>query len=89
VSKPTELAITLAALTPRYDEWLYASQIVTNLGLLGFDVTSRALASTLARMCRTDAPWLERRRSPFQDFEYRITRWGRNDVNNRFPGVRL
>jgi len=85
--KPTELAITLAALGHRdyysRDGWLYASHIAENLGVLGFEVTGRSLASTLARMCTVDAPWLERRRSPFSDYEYRVTRYGRNDIDNR------
>jgi hypothetical protein len=91
-SKPSELAITLAALHHRYSTepgWLYASQIVANLKLLGFEVNSRALAGTLGRMCRVDAPWLERRRSPFNDYEYRVTRYGRNDIDNKLGGVRV
>jgi hypothetical protein len=89
-TKPTALAITLAALKHRYanDGWLYASQIAANLALLGFNTNGRALASPLARMCTVDAPWLERRRSPFHDYEYRVTQWGRNDIDNRLPGVK-
>jgi hypothetical protein len=88
--KPTELAITLATLGHRYvtDQWLYASQIAANLKLLGFTVPPRGLGSTLARMCSVDAPWLERRLSPFRDYEYRVTQWGRNDIQNRLPGVK-
>lgn len=85
--KPTELAITLAALGYRHQQWLYASQIAANLRLLGFDIDGRRLGARLKRMCEVDAPWLERKRSPFNDFEYRVTPWGRNDIDNRFPGV--
>jgi hypothetical protein len=89
VSKPSELAVTMATLSHRYtvDGWLYASQVAANLRLLGFDVTGRQVGSYLARMARADAPWVERRRSPFDDFEYRVTHYGRNDIDNRFPGV--
>lgn len=85
-SVPTELAITVAATGHRYAPemgWLYASQIAANLKLLGFEVTGRALAARLSRMCSVDAPWLERRRSPFNDYEYRVTRYGQIDLENR------
>jgi hypothetical protein len=91
-NKPSELAITLAALSHRHamePGWLYASQIVANLQLFGFDVSSRALSATLARMCRVDAPWLERRRSPFNDYQYNVTRFGRNDIDNKLPRLRV
>jgi hypothetical protein len=84
--KPTELAITLAALDHRYTfepGWLYASQIAANLALLGFDTTGKRLAPRLGSMCKADAPWLERKRSPFDDYAYRVTRWGLNDLDNR------
>jgi hypothetical protein len=62
--KPTELAITLAALGHRYSsqgDWLCASQIAANLRLLGFDVKPGALASTLTRMTRRISSAAERR----------------------------
>lgn len=85
-SRPSELAITLAAMHHRYEVeggWLYASQIAGNLRLLGFETNGRRLAATLKHMCEVDAPWLERKRSPFNDYSYRVTRWGKNDIENR------
>lgn len=93
MSKPSELAITLATGGHRYEVspgWVYASQIAANLRLFGFDdVNGRRLASTLTRMCTADAPWLERRRSPFDDHEYRVTQYGRTDVHNRLARVHV
>jgi hypothetical protein len=87
--KPTELTITLAALATTRDGhgWLYAVEIARNLNLLGFDIDSRRLAPTLSRMATVDMPWLDRRRSPFGDYEYRVTQWGRTDIHNRLPAL--
>jgi hypothetical protein len=90
-AKPTELAITIAALGHRYataGEWLCASQIAANLKLLGFDTTGRRLAPRLRVMATVDAPWLERRRDLFgSEYEYRVTHWGRTDISNRLPAL--
>lgn len=91
--RPTHLAITLSALGHRYSHqgWLCASQIAANLKLLGFETDGRRLAATLAHMCRVDAPWLERRRAnnwnDDSEYEYRVTQWGRNDIDNKLQGV--
>jgi hypothetical protein len=90
VSQPTELAITIATLHHRAwtskPGWLYASQIAQNLERMGFETSGRQLAATLSRMCTVDAPWLERERSPFDDYRYRVTTWGFNDLENRLFG---
>lgn len=89
--RPTELAITLAALGgvgyAADDKWYAADQVRHRLGLLGFEVSAQQTAAWLHRMSRVDAPWIEKRRSPWNDWEYRVTRWGLNDIDNRFPGV--
>lgn len=90
--RPTELAITLAALPRRYSRpgtWSSADEIRGRLALLGFDCTTQQVAAYLARMARADAPWVERCQDPWTGcWEYRVTNWGRNDIDNRFPGVR-
>jgi hypothetical protein len=90
--KPTELAITIAAMGgvgyASNDGWLAADQIRHRLTLLGFHATTQQVAAWLARMARTDAPWVERRRSPWGDWEYRVTMYGRNDIDNRLPGIK-
>lgn len=87
---PTELAITLAVFTHRHsgEGWVLADEIRGRLKLLGFDCTTQQVAAYLARMARTDAPWVERRRCRWYDqWEYRVTRYGETDIQNRLPGV--
>lgn len=84
-SKPTELAITIAALGNNYhrDGWFCADEIRGKLALLGFDVKTQQVAAWLGRMSRDDAPWVERQRSPWNELEYRVTPFGLNDIANR------
>lgn len=90
--RPTELAITLAALPPDTgyaDSWTDADQVRGRLKLLGFDCTTQQVGAWLARMARSDAPWVERRRDAWDSrWEYRVTRYGRTDIDNRFSAVR-
>lgn len=83
--KPTELAIALAAFAddPLRNDWRCADEIRGRLKLLGFDVKTGQVAAWLGRMSRIDAPWIERRRV-WGYFEYRLTHFGRNDIENRF-----
>lgn len=91
-SKPTELAVTLATFPHRYsnpDAWSSADEVRGRLKALGFDCTTQQVAAYLRRMSLCDAPWIERRYVDWGGgfWEYRVTVWGRNDIDNRFPGV--
>lgn len=85
--RPSELAITVAAYgTGR--EWNSADEIRGRLKLLGFDCTAQQVAAWAGRMCRVDAPWLEKR-EPWGGYsEYRVTRYGLTDIANRLEGLR-
>lgn len=89
MTKPSHLAITMAALGHRYSHqgWLCAGQISANLRLLGFEVGGSQIASTLTHMCTVEFPWLERRESYPGEYEYRVTRFGINDIDNRMQGL--
>lgn len=90
VGRPTELAITLATFPGQraYTEWVTADEVAHRLKLFGFDCSAQQTAAWLARMSRADAPWVERRRDRWDEWwEYRVTRYGRNDIDNRLPGV--
>lgn len=94
-AKPTELTITLAAL-PGYgtdygrEGWVYADQVRGRLALLGFDASAQQVAAWLRKMAAAESPWIEVRENlHFPIREYRVTRYGANDVGNRLPGVRL
>lgn len=48
------------------------------------------VAAWLKRMSCTDAPWVEVRQALYGPWnEYRVTHYGRNDIDNRFAGVRV
>lgn len=92
-SRPSELAITLAVLPRRYSNpsgWMTADEVRGGLKLLGFECSSQFVAAALARMARTEAPWVERREDVWGGpWQYRITRFGRNDIDNRLPKLRV
>lgn len=93
--KPTELAVTLAAIPGRYgdrDGWVYADEVRARLARLGFDASSQQVAAWLRKMARTECPWVEARESPHAGQiirQYRVTRFGKTDIDNRLRGVRL
>lgn len=88
---PSELAITLATFPGRRTDsegWSSADEVRGRLVLLGFDCTTQQVAAYLARMARTECPWVERRRDRWSVYwEYRVTRFGHNDIDNRLPGL--
>lgn len=89
MGRPTELALTLATLRGQYSErdgWVYADEVRGRSAILGFEATAQQVAAWLGRMSRVDAPWGEVRYR-FGITEYRVTRFGECDLQNRFPGV--
>jgi hypothetical protein len=88
--KPSDLAITLAALSfPQHlrGGWLCNDEIRHRLMRLGFEPTAQHVAGRLTAMCHEDVPRFERRDAPWRAKEYRVTQWGRNDVHNKLPGL--
>jgi hypothetical protein len=94
MSRPTELAITIAALPApsggAFGGWVYADEVRGRLRMLGFDCTGQFVAAALARMAATDAPWVERKANPLGGpWKYRVTRYGSTDIDNRMPLLRV
>jgi hypothetical protein len=92
-SRPTELAVTLAAAAAPWDGsngWLTADEIRQRLTWFGHHCSPQWLSATLKRMCEADAPWLERQRGRWGGdwWEYRVTRWGANDIDNTLKNLR-
>ena len=89
--RPTELAITIAALSVRHvvDHWLYANEIRGQLARLGFNATTQQVAAWLGLMCTVDAPWFERTHDHGGMWRYRVTRFGVCDVENKVHGMRV
>lgn len=93
-TRPSELAVTIAALPGRYGErdgWVSADEVRGRLALLGFVCTAQQVAGTLRRMARVDCPWIETRPGRYDGWptEYRVTQYARTDMSNRLPGVML
>ncbi len=90
--KPTPLVITMAALGDRdygRDGWVYADEVRHRLMRLGFEVSPQQVVASLRAMSRVDAPWVEVRDNPhFPIKEYRVTRFGQCDMQNRWPWMR-
>lgn len=91
--KPTELAVTIAALPGQYganDGWVTADEVKHRLAKLGIECSGQQVTAMLKRMATTeDAPWLERRKHRLFDlWEYRVTRYGKTDVDNKLGSVR-
>lgn len=93
MTRPTELALTLASLPGHRnteDGWMTADEVLFRLKMLGFAATTQQVAAWLGRMARTDQPWVERRRRyDGWPMEYRVTGFGECDLLNKFPGVRV
>lgn len=87
--RPSDFAITLICVQPHVrDGWLYSDEVRHRLKWLGFDVSSQLVVARLKAMCKEDAPRFERRDSGFDVGQYRVTRWGCNEISNKLPGVR-
>lgn len=90
---PSDLLITLAGLGGRHYgttfEWLAADEVRGQLKAFGFDVSTQQVAAWLTRLCREDAPRFERQKGWGDWWEYRVTRYGRNDITNHIPKLRF
>lgn len=86
--RPTELAITvIGAAGINSDGWLYADEIRGRLRWFGFEPSSQFVVSRLNAMCEEDVPRFERRERWGREKQYRVTRWGRNEIGNKLPGL--
>lgn len=88
---PSDHAITLAAAT--FDsEWLDADAIRGRLAHWGFGgLTTQRIVGRLRAMCEEDAPRFHRQQVWWTSrplWQYRVTRDGYNELENRNPGVR-
>lgn len=92
-ARPTELAITLAALACRSsdDGWVYADEIRGQLLKLGFSrqTSAQQVASWLKPMCSVECPWFERGLYFGGYWRYRVTRFGITDVENKMARLRV
>jgi hypothetical protein len=84
-----DFAATLVALGSTRT-WLDADEIRGLLKAhLGVDATAQQVAGWLTRMTNEDAPRFERRRHRWSPgWEYRVTRFGCTDIENKLPNLR-
>jgi hypothetical protein len=88
-TRPTDYAITLVSVEPRYKNgWLYSDEVRGRLRWLGFEVSSQFVVARLTAMLNEDAPRFERRDHFGREKQYRATQFGRNEIHNRMPGMR-
>lgn len=85
-NRPSDAMIALAVATSR-QEWLVADEVRGILNGFGFHVLTQQCAAWLGRISRKDLPPIERRKGHFDEFQYRLTRWGRTELFNRCPGI--
>jgi hypothetical protein len=71
-----------------HDGWLFSDEIQARLKMFGYRPTSQKLVALLKAMCEEDAPRFESEMSPWNVKRYRVTQWGRNDLDNKLPGLR-
>ncbi len=95
MAKPTVLALTLATLPGRYGDgregWVCADEVAHRLALFGFEPSAQQVAGWLRSAINEDSPCIESRRREYVGVnEYRVTRFGKGEVDNRLgAGVRL
>jgi hypothetical protein len=91
VSVPSDHAITLAAATFG-NRWLSADQIHGRLVQWGFErLKTQRVVARLRAMCEEGSPRFERHEASWTSrpfWEYRVTRCGYNELDNRNPGIR-
>lgn len=95
-SKPTDVIVALVAGSTAWqgsNGWVTSGEVRHALKrLAGYACTSRWVAAKLRQMSEVDAPWFERQRGRWGGdwWEYRLTHFGRNGIDNEFKGsVRL
>ena len=93
MSKPTELAIVMAAMPERdhqtsNDGWVYADGVTHRLRRIGFTCVTQQVASWLRTMSRVQFPWVDSRPTEAGIKQYRVTQWGASDVQNKL-GITL
>lgn len=89
--KPSELTLTLAALPkfPHHNSgWVTADEVRGRLKLLGFHCSTQQVSAWLRRMARTDAPWVEVHDGWWSCLAYRVTFYGKTDLENKL-GLRV
>jgi hypothetical protein len=94
--KPSDDAIVLAFFLrcyPAYgsgEGWLIADEVRGALGALGFRPSVQMIAGALGRLCREDLPMIERQKASWETYwSYRVTRYGRTQLANHFPRLRV
>lgn len=89
---PSDDMIVLAALVGASEygtPWQEAEMIASTLRRLGFMITSQKMVGQLKRMLAEDAPMFESRLVSYRRlYEYRVTRYGLTQIENRFPTTR-
>lgn len=89
---PADDMIVLAALLGASEHasgWQEAEVLASTLRLLGFVITPQKTVGQLRRLLAEDSPMLERRPVGWGDqYEYRVTRFGFTQLENRFPNTR-
>jgi len=90
-SRPSDLCLVLAALTPPLSDdgahgWLSADEVRGNLEALGFDCTAQQVGSWLKRVMRLDLPPIESRRE-WGWTSYRVTPCGETWLHNKLPSI--
>lgn len=93
--RPSELTVTLACLRAARDwspgaGWVVADQVRGALDHdFGIDATTQQVAAWLNRMARAECPWVEVLGTSYVVAEYRVTRYGKTDIENKIPALRV
>ena len=87
-AKPSDDMVVVAALLlgPR---WVYADEVRGVLKRLGWTVTAQQVGAWLSRLAREESPMFEGHDEYGHALVWRVTRFGKTQTRNRFPGGRF
>lgn len=82
---PTEISVLLAAAAIKtFSGWFWADQLAFQLERMGFgSITSQSIGVRLALLSKERHPLVLRRRLSSGPYEYRLTSYAGNVLNNR------
>lgn len=86
---PSDDMIVLAALLNKGTDWQCAEEIASALRRLGFQISPQKMVGALRRLLAEDCPMFDVRDYPWGTnlSEYRVTRFGLNQLDQRFPSA--
>jgi hypothetical protein len=84
--KPSDFLVALAV-SMYGPQFVVADEVRGKLNGFGFHLTAQQVATTLGRLSRKELPPIEVEDRGAGCWSYRLTQWGRNEIDNKTKGL--